>query len=69
MTTLCYQLSPLKNDLFSAVKLVINTSKSKFIYSGWEIAYDEKSSWSFGDNFARNVVIFDTDNGSIISYW
>ena len=28
------------------------------------MAFDGKSSWSFGNNVARNVVIFATDNSS-----
>ena len=38
--------------------------KSKFIYICWRIAFDGGSSWSFGNDFARNVVIISVDNNS-----
>ena len=28
------------------------------MYSGYGVAFDGKSSWSFNDDFARNVIIF-----------
>ena len=46
------------------MKLVRNAIKSKFIYNGWENEFDGKGSWSFGNDFARNVVIFGVDNSS-----
>ena len=46
------------------MKLVRNAIKSKFIYNGWEKEFDGKGSWSFGNDFARNVVIFGVDNSS-----
>ena len=55
---------PLKHCLFVTVKLVRNTSKHKFIYNGWEIAFDGEGSWSFDNDFARNIVIFGFDNSS-----
>ena len=48
----------LKNCLFGTVKLVRNAIKSKFTYNDQEIAFDGERSWSFHDDFARNVVIF-----------
>ena len=35
-----------------------------FTYNGRGIAYDGEGSWSFGNGFARNVVIFGVDNSS-----
>ena len=32
------------------------------MYSGYGIAFDGKSEWSFGNDFARNVIIFGVDN-------
>ena len=55
---------PIKNYLFGTVKLVRNTIKSRFNYNGQRIAFVGKSLWSFGSNFARNVVIFGIDNSS-----
>ena len=54
----------LKNCLFGAVKPVRNAIKSKFTYNGWGIAFDGEGSWSFGNDFAGNVVIFGVDNSS-----
>ena len=50
----------LKNCLFGTVKLVRNTIKSKFTCTVQVIAFDS----SFGNDFARNVVIFGVDNSS-----
>ena len=44
------------------VKLVRNIIKSKFIYNGKGIAFEGKGSWSFGNDFARNAVIFGVDD-------
>ena len=32
------------------------------MYSGYGIAFYEVGSWNFGNNFAKNVVIFGNDN-------
>ena len=34
------------------------------MYSGYEIAFDGKVSWSFGNGYARNVRILGADNSS-----
>ena len=34
------------------------------MYSGYRIAFDTAGSWSFGYDFARNVVIFGVDHSS-----
>ena len=34
------------------------------LYSGYGIAFDGKSLWSFGNDFARNTVIFVVDNST-----
>ena len=52
------------NCLLGIVKLAGNTIKSKFTYNGWEIAFYGEGSWRFGNDFARNVVIFGVDNSS-----
>ena len=54
----------LKNCLFGTVKLVRNTTKSRFTCNVRVIAFDGEGSWSFGNGFARNVVIFGVDNSS-----
>ena len=39
-----------------------NNNKSEYIHSGYEIAFDGVDAWIFGNDFARNVVIFGADN-------
>ena len=34
------------------------------MYSSHGIAFDEKSEWSFANDFARNVIMFSIDNSS-----
>ena len=41
-----------------------NDDKEKYVSSGYGIAFDRKGSWSFGNDFARNVMIFGVDNNS-----
>ena len=50
--------------MFVTIKLVRNAIKSKFTYNGRGIAFDGEGSWSFGNDFARNVLIFGIDNNS-----
>ena len=54
----------LKICLFGTVKLVRNTIKNKFTYNDRGIAFDREGSWSFGNDFARNVVTFGVENSS-----
>ena len=54
----------MKNCILGTVKLARNAIKSKFIYYGRGIVFDGKGLWSFGNGFARNVVIFVVDNTS-----
>ena len=39
-------------------------SEVSFFYNNWRIAFEEAGSWSFGNEFARNVGIFGVDNSS-----
>ena len=41
-----------------------NNDRKKYMYCGYWIAFDLKESWSFADDFARNVIIFGVDNNS-----
>ena len=34
------------------------------MYSGYGIAFDSAGSWNFGNDFARNFLIFGVDNSS-----
>ena len=54
----------LKNCLFGVTNIVENRDKSKYVYGGYAIAFDGAGLQSFGDEFARNVVIFRVDNSS-----
>ena len=48
--------------LFGTVELVRNAIRSKLIYNGQGIAFDGEALWSFGNDFTRNISIFDVDN-------
>ena len=50
--------------MFCATTIVKNSDKEKWLYSGYGIAYDGKGEWSFGNDFARAVVIFGVDTTS-----
>ena len=54
----------LKECLFGATNIVKNSDREKYVYSGYRIEFDGKGSWSFSDDFARNVIIFGVDNSS-----
>ena len=54
----------IKNCLFGATNIVKNSDKEKYVYSWYGITFDSIGSWSFGDNLARNVIIFGLDNSS-----
>ena len=54
----------MKNCLFGLSTIVKNNSKEKWVYNGYEIAFDGKGSWSFSNDYARNVVIFGVDTSS-----
>ena len=41
-----------------------NRDKNKYVYSGYKIADDEESEWSFDNDYARNVIIFGVHNSS-----
>ena len=43
------------------MKLITSRIKSKNIYSGWGIVFNGAGSWSFGNDFFRNDVIFGVD--------
>ena len=56
---------PLKNWWFGLVKVVRNTVKITFIYNAWGKAFHGEGLWSFGNDFARNVVICSAGNSSL----
>ena len=38
------------------------SDKEKYVYSGCGITFESTGSWSFDNDFARNVIIFGVDN-------
>ena len=55
----------LKNFLFGAVTLTKITDIDKYQYSGYEIGFDKKSTFSFpSSGFGQNVIIFGVDMSS-----
>ena len=42
--------------------MVKNNDKEKYLYSGYGIAFHGKGEWSFGNDSARNVIIFGVDS-------
>ena len=55
---------PLIICVFGTGKLVRKAVKSKFTYNDQGIACDGERSWSFGNGFARNAIIFGVENSS-----
>ena len=53
-----------KNCLFRTTSAVKTSDKENYIYRGYGITFGSAGSWSFEDNFARNVIIFGADNSS-----
>ena len=51
-----------KKSTQRATNIVKNSVREKYAYSGYGIAFDGKGSWSFNDDFARNVIIFGVNN-------
>ena len=54
----------LKKCLFGATTTIKNCVEEKYVYSDYEIAFDGEVSWSFGNGYARNFIIFGADNSS-----
>ena len=52
------------NYLFGATNIVKNSDKERYVYSGYGITSDSAGSWSFDNDFPRNVIIFGGDNSS-----
>ena len=52
----------LRNCLFRATNIVKNSDEEKYVYSGFGKTLDGKGEWSFGNGYARNIIIFGVDN-------
>ena len=50
--------------MFGTTSIVKNNDKNKLVYSGYGIAFDGKGQWSFGHDYAKNVIFFGDDNSS-----
>ena len=53
-----------KNCSSGATAIVKNSDKEKYVYSGYEITFDNAGSRSFDNGFARTVMIFGIDTSS-----
>ena len=53
-----------KNCLFGATNTIKNSDKEKWVYSGYGIAFNGRDLCNFGNDLARNVVIFGVDNST-----
>ena len=54
----------LKNCLFGATNTIKNSDKEQYLYSGYQLAFDSKGEWRFGNDYARNFIILGVDNSS-----
>ena len=52
----------LKNWFFGVTNIVKNSDQEKYVYSRYRITFESVGAWSFGNDFAGNVVIFGVDN-------
>ena len=52
----------IKNCLFGAANIIKKSDKEKYVYSNHGIEFDGKGEWSFGNDYAKNVVVFEVDN-------
>ena len=50
--------------MFGATNVAKNNDKEKYAYSDYGKAFDGKGEWSFGNDFAKNVIILVVDNSS-----
>ena len=54
----------LENCLFRSVKLTKNADIDKYGYSGYSIGFDRNTSFSFGNEIGKYVIIFGVDTSS-----
>ena len=48
--------------MFGAANIIKKSDKEKYVYSNHGIEFDRKGEWSFGNDYAKNVVVFEVDN-------
>ena len=51
--------------MFGETNIVKNSDKKSWMYGGYGIAFDGVGLWNFGNEFAKNVVIFGVDSSSL----
>ena len=51
----------LENSFFGPVKLVKNADIDKYKYSGYDTGFDRRGTFSVGNGFGKNVIIFGAD--------
>ena len=56
----------LENCLFGSIKLTKNLDIDKYKYSGYDIGFDRRDEFSFGDGFGQNVIVFGADMSSSV---
>ena len=56
----------LENCLFGAVSLTKHVDIDHYKYSGYDIGFDRKGEFSFGNGFGRNCIIFGADMSSSV---
>ena len=56
----------LENCLFGYIKLTKTAEINKYGYSWYGIGFDRETSFSFGNDFDKNVIIFEVDMSSSI---
>ena len=54
--------------MFGATDLVKNSDKEKYVHNGYGIAFDGKGKWSFGNDLAKNVIVFGVDKKWIFNF-
>ena len=50
--------------MFGATNIGKDNEKSNCVYRDYGIAFDGTGEWNFGNDSAKNVIIFGTDNSS-----
>ena len=50
--------------MLGLTSIVKNSDRKKYVYTGYRIAFDGKGSWSFSNDFVKNVIIFGVDSSS-----
>ena len=55
----------IENCLFGSIKLTKNTDINRYGYSGYDIGFDRKASFSIGNDIGKNEIIFVVNMSSL----